>query len=531
MIKTNQAPSFVLAILILFSFGFKLVQINKYPVYGDEALSVLAAEEIVLHGAPILPSGYLYQRSLLYHYLLSIPVAFLGTGEFSIRILSILSSLAVLFGVYLTVSHLANPWGGVLAAALLAFSHMEMDASLSARMYMTFQMFSVFAVYGFVRGFIRDPKNNYRSEDNAYQWLCIFALLGTLLTHSLAVLFLGVMTGYLLVQEKHRIFHNPRIWKAMVLIIPVFYFVFFYRFSNHKPSITTFSWMPESLKMRFLKILKGQYSLNFNFDIFIYYINHGFFKKFPWTLPVFLAGFVWAFWKRERRLIFLYLSIVFSLVMMIFLVHKYPRYLFHLFPVYLSIVCIILTRIWMAMERNLFAKSKNNFSTENQRILLWITRGIGIFFIVSYVCIMVIHRKKAYDFEARRPDEQPAHLFIKERLRPGDIVITSNPWVTYYYLKDFDFFIRQKFYKETGWGAFSVERDEYYGKIIIDSIPELQKIMQNPSYQRIWVIIDRKIFRYTGNKMRAYIFENFHSVYGQSSRNQVIVGLYKRGEL
>ncbi len=494
----RQIPIAVLGLLILFSFAVKLYYIDKFPVYEDEAISVLSAEGIVQHGAPLLPSGLLYPRDLLHQYLLALPMAVFGNGEASIRFFSVLFSLVTIFGVYLLVSRQVGPWGGVLAAGTLVFSALEMYYALSARMYSQYQMFTVLAVYGFIRGFIQ--------QERRYRWFCILSVTGMLLSHQLGLFVLGVMGIYLFVQHRWSLFRDPLIWKSLLLIAPAVYLAHFYKFPNAVVSVTGHSWRT-----------KPFYALTqFNYEALTLYATHLYSGSFPWSLPIFFLGLGWTVWKRDRVVTFIYLTVLVPTVIMTFFDYKHPNYLFNLFAVYVGVVCIVLVSFWKEVRQRA------------GRIPAWGFHAAGVFLLLGYAAMMILQDRGAYGFESSRLDERPAHLFVKERMRPGDAVITSNPWVTRYYLGDFDFFIRQKFYQERGWGAFPIERDEYYNKVVVDTLPELEALMRNPDYHRLWIIVDPKFFGATGKEMIDQVGKNFRLVYGKAQRSRVSVGLYDR---
>lgn len=505
MITNNKRVQIiVLSLLLLFSLGIKLYYVDKYPTYEDEAMSVLAAEGITQHGAPILPSGFLYEGNYLHQYLLSIPIALFGTTDLSTRLPSILFSLLTIVGVYLLVAHLGSAWGGILAGGVLAFSHIEMQYAMSARMYAQYQMFTVFSAYFFLRGFIENSKK--------YKVLCLIAVLGMLFSHKLALLFIGVIGLYLIFQERLNLLRDRIIWLCVGIIIPALYVTYMYQFPNRMIPKTGHPWRTKPTNVLLTEI---------NYEAIIYYIKYTFSQNFPWSLPIFLAGLVWVIWKKDRRLIFLYLLIAIPYMIMTSFDYRSEHYLFNIFAVYVAVVFIILSRFWKAAGEILQSFSVEDHSSGN---VSGTTRNIaGAVLVFIYIVMATTQWKDAYGFKSHFADEKPAHIFVKKNLGPGDVVITSNPWVTYYYLKDFDYFIRQKLYKDRGWDAFPFDRDEYYNSPIIDTLPELQDIMQNPEINRVWVIADGKFLAATGKPMIYFVLKNFRPVY---RRNGVTVALY-----
>ena len=58
---------------------------------SDEAGSILASKEILSHGLPLVPSGKIYYRSLLPHYLNAASIAVLGDNPLGWRGASLLA--------------------------------------------------------------------------------------------------------------------------------------------------------------------------------------------------------------------------------------------------------------------------------------------------------------------------------------------------------------------------------------------------------------------------------------------------------
>jgi hypothetical protein len=199
---------------------------------------------------------------------------------------------------------------------------------------------------------------------------------------------------------------------------------------------------------------------------------------------------------------------------------KHPTYLIHLLPIYVAAVCAAGVHLLRGLQAYLVRL--------NPPAAIWAGRMAGVSFIAAYTGFMAVLDHPAYGFESRMADERTAHSFVMSQLKPGDVVMTSNPWVTYYYLRDFDFFIRQKRYPDGKWGAFPADRDEYYGREIVDTLPEFQDILNNPSHHRVWVIIDGKFFGATGREMIRRVGGSVRLVYGRPQRSQVLVGMYQR---
>ena len=115
----------------------------------DEARSIIAAQSILEHGYQLFPSGFIYLRGFVPHYLLAGSIFALGENDFSLMLPSLLFSLGSLWLVYkIAKGVLGRPWIGVIAVALMIILQNQTFYATSPRMYMSLQFFTTLAVYG-----------------------------------------------------------------------------------------------------------------------------------------------------------------------------------------------------------------------------------------------------------------------------------------------------------------------------------------------------------------------------------------------
>ena len=140
------------------------------PGYSpDEEFTVLAVRGIAEHGVPLLPSGLLYDRGILYSYASWFVHVLTGSELPAYRALSFICAVIALWLVFKLVARIRNQMAGVLSAALVATSIPFWATATSARFYAPF-----FALY----------LATLLSLSNAYL-LVVFAFLSRL-THELA---------------------------------------------------------------------------------------------------------------------------------------------------------------------------------------------------------------------------------------------------------------------------------------------------------------------------------------------------------
>ena len=142
----------------------------------DEGISILAAESILEHGYPRLPSEFVYNRAYLPHYLLAGSIGGLGLNDFAVMLPALLMALGSLYLVFLFAKDVfGRPWVGVAAAALLVLLGMQTFYATSPRMYMPLQFFTVLAAYSTWRGYI--------GGETKFQWAAILAAGAAILSH------------------------------------------------------------------------------------------------------------------------------------------------------------------------------------------------------------------------------------------------------------------------------------------------------------------------------------------------------------
>ena len=102
----------------------------------------MAVRGIAEHGLPILPSGLLYDRGILYSYLSWIAHAITGSELPAYRAISLICAIVALWLVVKLVTCILNRTTGFIAAALVATSIPFWATATTARFYAPF-----FALY------------------------------------------------------------------------------------------------------------------------------------------------------------------------------------------------------------------------------------------------------------------------------------------------------------------------------------------------------------------------------------------------
>jgi hypothetical protein len=109
------------------------------PGYSpDEEFTLFAVRGIHAHGLPLLPSGLLYDRGLLYSYASWLAAALTGLELPAFRTLSLLSATATLALGYSLIRKVASPAAGAAAAGLVATAVAFWAVATTGRFYAPF---------------------------------------------------------------------------------------------------------------------------------------------------------------------------------------------------------------------------------------------------------------------------------------------------------------------------------------------------------------------------------------------------------
>lgn len=124
----------------------------------DEGFYYLAAERIRELGYPLYPSGHVLFKGILYSYLLAAFSLPLGLNEFTLRLFSVLTSVAALPLMYLLARKFLSRGLSLLATAVLALSIWETEYARTVLYFAPLQLVYLTGLYCFFRGYFEDRK-------------------------------------------------------------------------------------------------------------------------------------------------------------------------------------------------------------------------------------------------------------------------------------------------------------------------------------------------------------------------------------
>ncbi len=148
--------------------------IGTWPFGVDEFYIARSVDNIIEVGLPRFSCGGYYTRGLLYQYLVAGMRMGGLTPEYAGRLLTALSSLAVVPAAYLLARRLSGPLAGWLTAIILCISVWEIEMARFARMYAPFQAVFAWYLVFYVR-YVVDW------DEVALRWMVALSITGVLL--------------------------------------------------------------------------------------------------------------------------------------------------------------------------------------------------------------------------------------------------------------------------------------------------------------------------------------------------------------
>ena len=495
----GRAMAFVLLLALVFWLWFGLTQRS---IIEDDGLSILAAQGILEHGVMRLPSEVLYHRGYIPHYLLAASLGVFGTNDFAIMLPSLLLALGTLWLMYLFARDvLGKPWVGVMAAVLLLALESETFYATSARMYMGLQFFTMAAAYFAWRGYVR--------RSHTFQVLATLALAAALLSNRIgAGLVVAIPASLLSVLWLGRPI-LPRITfqqvAAVLVLGGVGYFLLFFSFD--RPIETT-------VHAGEVRDRLGLHLDLSNWASFMF----GAVRTIPYTfmfLP--LAAFVALRWRAVgRNHGFVYSLVIVGTVAAVAAFYvKIPavRYWLHVVPIYSMVVCLSAVALIEDFGAPVWQRAVRRLGRW-QGAAVPLGAGTAAALVIAYLVA------GAPGLDLAKPAFVPCqgkglrcqksieehYAFLRQSLGPADLVVSTNPWVTSYYLGRVDGFLREKRVGDE-FTPFSFATDDYLGLPIVDTIEELENLERLEG--RMWIIADRKLELASSERTRSFLESRF----------------------
>jgi len=468
--------------LLLLGGWLRANAIDFQPLDDDEYASTQAILAIANTGVPsFVPEGILYTRSPLYHYMMGGVVALFGENILSLRLPSVLFSMATAWLAYLFGSRLlGRPWVGLGALLLLSIHPFEVFTGHVARFYQVQQFFALLTMYWFCKGFVSEQSQKYR-------YLTIGAFLASVLCQEIsAVMGFPLALGYLLFAKDKGGRANLKLVAVAALALSVIlldYLVFQTR------CLTRVEGVSPSLEAT----VKPHFWQPYNF--FALYIGY---SRLHIVLSCFLLLGLPIIWKeRHRPTLALNFMLVAGVILINLLVtHVSLRYQYWLIPLWILLSLDALRALVERISRFAFdPKSDLGRNT-------WIPACCGTIFIAAVV-LSWSPWKMHGSYETKiLGDSTGAMQYVRHHKLPGDKIMATEPHSHAGFLEigqiDYDLSVPLLY-------DFAVLRD---GKLIdrnggAEMISNLHQLMAVCKEQpRVWIMINREKFRTRGKNIR-----------------------------
>ncbi|MDB6042997.1 MAG: hypothetical protein JWM63_1548 [Gammaproteobacteria bacterium] len=189
--------------------------LGSVGLHGDEKTMALPVMNLVEHGSPLMPSGFLYPRAVGQLYLMAAAVLACGQSEWALRLPSALCGILLIVLMWMAGRRFLTPTWNLALAAAVAFLPDFIEDAQTARMY----VFLVTSVAGFVALLFEWE----RTDRTGYLVAAVVTMLVGLQFHTLAIFaaFLVFIPGLLRGEPR-------RFWKgalAFAVIAIGFHFI------------------------------------------------------------------------------------------------------------------------------------------------------------------------------------------------------------------------------------------------------------------------------------------------------------------
>lgn len=521
--RVSIAMAVLLAVVLVYWLWFGLTQ---RVVTTDDIISTQAAQSILEYGYQRFPSGYVYTRGYIPHYMIAGAIKVFGLNNFSVMLPSLLMAIGSLWLTFLFARNvLGRPWLGIGASVLLVALDMQTFFATSPRMYMTLQFFTMLAVYSAWRGYVKG--------DQRFMLLTLLAVSAAILTHIEAgILLVSIPASVVLLTLWTRrkcaslsSLNSIRSVVGAAVLFSVVAFSYGYSIPGAMPTISDHGGLPPGTDGGILNL-----DLT-NWVSHIYQLE----RAVPFGLSLTLVAIYVAIVRvRERqsgtdgnssRLIFPLLLLFISAIGIFLNTNKIqPRLWMFILPLYALVLSYSIAALVKALDR---IRRRQINRQRIEKLILPSLLALGVLISIGYVTLVKGINYYELVLQGYGPPcsgltmcDASIEVFyevLRQKITPEDLIVTTNSFFTYYYLGKVDGYLRERKLEEGGFSIFQSQSDEYYGIQLIDTRVELEDLLQKQ--ERVWVIADQKLHKFVSPETREFIEENFTEVY---SHGQVI---------
>jgi 4-amino-4-deoxy-L-arabinose transferase-like glycosyltransferase len=451
---------------------------------------MLAAQRVVEHGWPILPSGLFYDHGLLLSYLTAPLLALVGFKEemarWPVLLLSVLT-IAVAYGAGRRLFN--SPLAGLVAAALVALDELSIIWGTRARMYSLAYLFALLSVTWLVVGTLQQPQARTR-------YIGLLWVLTMLFSHSITFLLLPPLAGLILLFSwlyRRAWLRRPGLWREVIAAGAVVLIVLaVVRLGQISSTTTLQERAAASPPPLGLEILAGFFDPGLSwtrFDNLIGFFESPLYAWLHWPISLALLLALYRLIRRrvtlgDVALPFLALligGVIFAMGALLNDTWSKSRYVFILaLPAYGLLAAGSLAQL-------------------TQLVLTQAARLGRPFVQVVQVCL-TLASLGAVGWQAgptawrltqaqSTGDYHTAFAYVRANQQPGDRVMTVQPAAAYLYLGRCDYYANQlSALVLAAEGEENTPLDRYTGSPLIDSVEKLNPVLA--SGRRLWFVTD-----------------------------------------
>jgi 4-amino-4-deoxy-L-arabinose transferase-like glycosyltransferase len=264
-------------ILILF-----VQSLDALSLWMDEGFYYLATQKIMEQGYPLFPSGHIYYKAILYAYVSALFTRILGFTVFNLRLISVLSTVALIPVSYLLGKRLFSRMVGLGAAVVFSLCVWVAEYARVDIYFASLQLVSVCGVYFFYRGFFNEHKT--------FKILATVAFLSAPLVHQLGMGVWFCFPAFFMIKGARRFFRRDvllsfgltSVFYLLVQLHEYFFWEVGYVYAKTDQSV-----------QGMIKYFFSSFSLNYFYE---------FNRSFPLMSLVIFAGFFLClgFWKEKK---------------------------------------------------------------------------------------------------------------------------------------------------------------------------------------------------------------------------------------
>ncbi|MEH2027565.1 glycosyltransferase family 39 protein [Nostoc sp.] len=454
-----------LILIVSVGFGLRVYNLGFIDLDADENTSLDATRGILRTGAPIPTSGIWYTRGAFYHYLLAVWLRVVGDSIINARLLSVLWGTATLVLVYLFAYKLTGKaWIALLVIAVLAVDPWQLWYSRFIRFYQLLQFLTILSFWSFFKGFI-DKSGRH------YQYIFFISLTLSLLSQEINLTIIPVfLIGFLYFYRPFSLVHDWQIiLSSIITLIICFYNLVFSAIRLLTPLAALSDATASYLRLHFYDVT----NLLANFFIGPDRI-HTIYSLF------FFAGFIYFIKRKDRKMIFLFISIISNIFLISILTYNLAeRYVYGVYPLF------ILLSIYSAIS--LINSFSNIMLSTLDRCLYLKEITLGLLLLLLVSNLQFTRVIDSYQEALLRRNSQ-VFDYIRVHRQSGDIVLSPLSSVS---LGKLDYYLFPVWEGENFDSVYWHDGrliDRWGGGVIVNNLDQLNRILDKDKH--LWINID-----------------------------------------